>query len=396
MDIKSYNFQDKRALVRVDFNVPLDNKGQVTDDTRIKMSLPTIHKILNDGGSIVLMSHLGRPNDEPNPQFSLSQTIPCLEKLLNKNVIFCNDCIDHKSISVTQNLLPGQVVLLENLRFYKEEKSGDKDFAYQLSKHGDVYVNDAFGTAHRAHASTSVIADFFPNHKMFGLLLQNEIISAEKVLNSNQRPSTAIVGGAKVSSKITIILNLIEKVDHLIIGGGMAYTFIKAQNGSIGKSLVEDDFLSLALEILEKAKEKKVHIHLPVDALCCKEFNNDSPTKTRAINEIPNNEMGLDIGTESIKLFSDIIEKSALILWNGPMGVFEMNNFQIGTLSIANAIVKATKNNAFSLIGGGDSVAAINLFKLADKVSHVSTGGGAMLEYLEGKELPGIKSIKSS
>ena len=396
MDFNSYNFQNKRALVRVDFNVPLNNKGQVTDDTRIKMSLPTINKILNDGGSVVLMSHLGRPKDEPNPQFSLSQIIPLLETLINKEVMFCSDCIDHKSFEVTKKLSPGQVVLLENLRFYSEEKLGNKDFAYKLSKHGDVYVNDAFGTAHRAHASTALIADFFPDDKMFGLLFENEIISIEKVLNSKKHPLTAIVGGAKVSSKITIILKLIEKVDHLIIGGGMAYTFIKAQKGSIGKSLVEDDYLNLAIEILEKAKEKNVKIHLPVDAKCCKEFNNNSPISIRPIFKIPDNEMGLDIGDESINIFSEVIQKSTLILWNGPMGVFEMNNFQNGTLGIANAIVEATKNNAFSLIGGGDSVAAINLFKLADKVSHVSTGGGAILEYLEGNELPGIKSIISS
>ena len=395
MDFKSYNFQNKRALVRVDFNVPLDENGRVTDDTRIKMALPTINWIIKAGGSVVLLSHLGRPNDEPDSSYSLRQIIPCLENLLNKNITFCNDCIDENSQIITENLKPGCIVLLENLRFYKEEKLGDEDFAKTLSKHGDVYVNDAFGTAHRAHASTSIIANFFPNDKMFGFLIQNEIKSVETVLNSSKYPLTAIVGGAKVSSKITIILKLIEKVDHLIIGGGMAYTFIKAQKGSIGKSLVEEDYLDLAIEILDKAKKRNVQIHLPSDALCCKEFDNNSVSTTRSIYEIPNDEMGLDIGEDSIKNFEEVIKKSSLILWNGPMGVFEMSNFQKGTQSVANAIVSATENNAFSLIGGGDSVAAINLFKLADKVSHVSTGGGAMLEYLEGKELPGIKSIRS-
>jgi|TARA_B100001093_G_scaffold518996_1_gene605922 phosphoglycerate kinase len=394
MNFENYNFKNKRALVRVDFNVPLDNNGVVTDDTRIKMAIPTITKIINDGGSVILMSHLGRPDNAPNPKFSLQQILPNLEALLNQKVIFCDDCISEKAISTTSKLKSGDIVLLENLRFYKEEKLGNKDFARKLSKHGDVFINDAFGTAHRAHASTAIIADFFPNDKMFGFLIENEIKSVDKVLNSQNHPLTAIVGGAKVSSKITIILKLLEKVDHLIIGGGMAYTFIKAQNGSIGKSLVEDEFLKLALEILDEAKKQNVQLHLPIDSLCSKEFSNDSETYLRPIFSIPDNEMGLDIGSETIKIFSDVITNSSLILWNGPMGVFEMSNFQKGTISVANAIVKATKNNAFSLVGGGDSVAAINLFKLADKVSHVSTGGGAMLEYLEGKELPGIKSIK--
>ena len=396
MNFENYNFKNKRALVRVDFNVPLDNNGVITDDTRIKMAIPTITKIINDGGSVILMSHLGRPDNEPNPKFSLQQILPNLETLLNQKVIFCDDCISEKAVSTTSKLKSGDIVLLENLGFYKEEKLGNKDFARELSKHGDVFINDAFGTAHRAHASTAIIADFFPNDKMFGFLIENEIKSVDKVLNSQIYPLTAIVGGAKVSSKITIILKLLEKVDHLIIGGGMAYTFIKAQNGSIGKSLVEDEFLKLALEILDEAKKQNVQLHLPIDSLCSKEFSNDSETYLRPIFSIPDNEMGLDIGSETIKIFSDVITNSSLILWNGPMGVFEMSNFQKGTISVANAIVKATKNNAFSLVGGGDSVAAINLFNLADKVSHVSTGGGAMLEYLEGKELPGIKSIKNS
>lgn len=395
MNFKSYNFKNKRALVRVDFNVPIDSNGLVTDSTRIKMVIPTIQKIINDGGSVVLMSHFGRPKDAPSSDFSLKQIIGSLESLLERKIIFCSDCIGDSSFKTTKNLENGSIVLLENLRFYKEEKQGDKDFALKLSNHGDVYVNDAFGSAHRAHASTSVIANYFPNDKTFGFLIENEILSVDKVLNSNSHPLTAIVGGAKVSSKITIISKLLDKVDHLIIGGGMAYTFIKAQNGSIGKSLVEDQYLDLALEILQEAKEKGVQIHLPSDSLCCKEFSNDLPIEIRPINKIPEDEMGLDIGPDSISAFKDVIVNSSLLLWNGPMGVFEMSNFQNGTASIAHSIVKATENNAFSLIGGGDSVAAINLFKLANKVSHVSTGGGAMLEYLEGKQLPGIEAINN-
>jgi len=395
MNFKSYNFKNKRALVRVDFNVPIDSNGMVTDSTRIKMVIPTIQKIINDGGSVVLMSHFGRPKDAPSSDFSLKQIIGSLESLLERKIIFCSDCIGDSSFKTTKNLKNGSIVLLENLRFYKQEKQGDKDFALKLSNHGDVYVNDAFGSAHRAHASTSVIANYFPNDKTFGFLIENEILSVDKVLNSNSHPLTAIVGGAKVSSKITIISKLLDKVDHLIIGGGMAYTFIKAQNGSIGKSLVEDQYLDLALEILQEAKDKGVQIHLPSDSLCCKEFSNDLPIEIRPINKIPEDEMGLDIGPDSISAFKDVIVNSSLILWNGPMGVFEMSNFQNGTASIAHSIVKATENNAFSLIGGGDSVAAINLFKLANKVSHVSTGGGAMLEYLEGKQLPGIEAINN-
>ena len=395
MNFKSYNFKNKRALVRVDFNVPIDSNGLVTDSTRIKMVIPTIQKIINDGGSVVLMSHFGRPKDAPSSDFSLKQIIGSLESLLERKIIFCSDCIGDSSFKTTKNLKNGTIVLLENLRFYKQEKQGDKDFALKLSNHGDVYVNDAFGSAHRAHASTSVIANYFPNDKTFGFLIENEILSVDKVLNSNSHPLTAIVGGAKVSSKITIISKLLDKVDHLIIGGGMAYTFIKAQNGSIGKSLVEDQYLDLALEILQEAKDKGVQIHLPSDSLCCKEFSNDLPIEIRPINKIPEDEMGLDIGPDSISAFKDVIVNSSLILWNGPMGVFEMSNFQNGTASIAHSIVKATENNAFSLIGGGDSVAAINLFKLANKVSHVSTGGGAMLEYLEGKQLPGIEAINN-
>ncbi len=395
MRFKEYNFKNKRALVRVDFNVPIDIQGAVADDTRIKMVIPTINKILNDGGSVVLMSHLGRPKDIPSPEFSLKQIVDSLESLLEKKIIFISDCISNSSFEITKNLKNGSIVLLENLRFYKEEKLGNKDFAYKLANHGDVYVNDAFGTAHRAHASTSIIADYFPKDKMFGILIENEILSVDKVLNSNSHPLTAIVGGAKVSSKITIISKFLDKVDHLIIGGGMAYTFIKAQNGTIGKSLVENQYLDLALEILKEAKNKGVQIHLPSDSLCCKDFSNDLPIQVRPINQIPEDEMGLDIGPDSIKAFNDVIVNSSLIFWNGPMGVFEMSNFQNGSCSIAHSIVKATENNAFSLIGGGDSVAAINLFKLGNKVSHVSTGGGAMLEYLEGKRLPGIEAINN-
>jgi phosphoglycerate kinase len=395
MNITDYNFSNKRALIRVDFNVPLNERGEVSDDTRIRMALPTIQKILNDGGSVVLMSHLGRPKDAPDPKFSLIQIISCLSNHLKKEVHFVEDCIGENAFEITSQLQPGEVVLLENLRFYKEEKQGEKIFSSKLAKHGDVYVNDAFGTAHRAHASTAVIAGYFSENKMFGYLIENEIKSVKKVLESDKSPLTAIVGGAKVSSKITIISQLIKKVDNLIIGGGMAYTFIKAQNGSVGKSLVEDDFLNLASEILAQAKENAVKILLPVDSLCSKEFSNDSEITNRPINEIPDDEMGLDIGPESIELFKKIIHDSALILWNGPMGVFEMSNFQKGTVAIAHGVVKATENDSFSLVGGGDSVAAINLFNLADKVSHVSTGGGAMLEYLEGKELPGISAINN-
>ncbi len=395
MNISDYNFSEKRALIRVDFNVPLNDRGEVSDDTRIRMALPTINKVLNDGGSVILMSHMGRPKDAPDPKFSLNQIISCLSDHLNNEIIFQNDCIGDKAFEITSNLTSGKVVLLENLRFYSQEKKGDREFASKLAKHGDVYINDAFGTAHRAHASTAIIADFFKENKMFGYLIENEIKSVKKVLESNKTPLTAIVGGAKVSSKITIISQLIKKVNHLIIGGGMAYTFVKAQNGNVGKSLVEDDYLDLANEILKKAEENNVKIHLPVDSLCSKEFNNDAEINNRKINEIPNDEMGLDIGPDSINLFEKVVNNSALILWNGPMGVFEMSNFQKGTISIAHAVVDATEKGSFSLVGGGDSVAAVNLFQLADKVSHVSTGGGAMLEYLEGKDLPGINAINN-
>lgn len=394
MNFNNYNFKNKKALIRVDFNVPLDKStGEVADDTRIRLALPTINKILKDGGSVVLMSHMGRPKDKPENEFSLKQILPCLSALLNKEIKFADDCISEESYNLSKNLSSGKVLLLENLRFYKEEKEGDENFASKLAKHGDVYINDAFGTAHRAHASTATVSKFFPENKMFGLLIENEINSVNQVLNSNDKPLTAIVGGAKVSSKITIISRLLDKVDHLIIGGGMAYTFIKALGGSIGNSLVEDDFISTAKEIIDKAKHNGVQLHLPIDTVIASKFSNDCPTELCDISQIKDGYMGLDIGPKSIALFKDVVLSSSLILWNGPMGVFEMSNFQKGTVDVAYAVVEATENGSFSLVGGGDSVAAVNQFNLANKVSHVSTGGGAMLEYLEGKELPGIKSI---
>lgn len=393
--ISNYDFKGKRALIRVDFNVPLNSENfQITDDTRIRAALPTIQLILKNGGSVVLMSHLGRPKLGPENKFSLKHIVPHLSNLLGLPVLFSTSCIGEEAEALTSNLKPGQVVLLENLRFFQHETAGDKTFAEQLSRHGDVYVNDAFGTAHRAHASTAIIAQFFPNDKMFGLLLENEIKNVDLVLNSDKKPVTAIVGGAKVSSKITIIERLIEKVDYLIIGGGMAYTFAKAQGGKIGSSLVEDDYLDIALSILDKAKKHNTVICLPSDTKIADTFSNDANTQVVDINNIPNGWMGLDIGEKSAQSFCEVIEKSATLLWNGPMGVFEMDNFQQGTISVANAIVEATKKGAFSLIGGGDSVAAINKYDLADQVSYVSTGGGAMLEYLEGIELPGIAAIR--
>jgi phosphoglycerate kinase len=394
--ISDYNFEGKRALIRVDFNVPLRGDDfQITDDTRIRAALPTIQHILKKGGSVVLMSHLGRPKLGPEDKYSLKHIVPHLSELLGLTVQFATSCIGDKAEAMTSSLQPGQVVLLENLRFFQHETAGDKTFAKNLANHGDVYVNDAFGTAHRAHASTAVIAQFFPNDKMFGLLLENEIKNVDLVLNSDKKPVTAIVGGAKVSSKITIIERLIEKVDYLIIGGGMAYTFVKAQGGKIGSSLVEDDYLEVALSILDKAKANNTVICLPTDTKVADNFSNDANIKVFPISEIADGWMGLDIGEKTAEEFCEIIKKSATILWNGPMGVFEMENFQQGTISVANAIVEATRKGAFSLIGGGDSVAAINKYNLADKVSYVSTGGGAMLEYLEGIELPGIAAIRN-
>lgn len=392
--ISSYDFKGKRALIRVDFNVPLNKETlAVTDDTRIRAAIPTIKKVLEGGGSVVLMSHLGRPKNIPEDKFSLKNCISTIEKHLGFPIQFATDCIGERAFEKSAALKPGEVLLLENLRFHQREEKGDRGYAELLSKHGDCYINDAFGTAHRAHASTTIVAEFFPNDKMFGYLIEKEIHSVDKVLNSHEKPLTAIVGGAKVSSKITIITKLLDKVDNLIIGGGMAYTFIKAQGGKVGKSLVEEDHLQTALDIMRIAKEKGVNILLPVDTIYADEFSDSANMKEGKIGEIPDGWMGLDIAKESIEIFRKPILDSKLILWNGPMGVFEMKNFQKGTLEIAKAVAEATKKGAFTLVGGGDSVAAVNQFGLADEVSHVSTGGGAMLEYLEGIELPGIAAI---
>lgn len=393
--IHSYNFAGKRALVRVDFNVPLDKETfEVTDDTRIRAAVPTIKHILDQGGSVVLMSHLGRPSGGYENRFSLEHIVNHVSEVLGVPVKFAGDCIGEKAFEMSANLKAGEVMMLENVRFYKQETAGTESFAEQLAKHGDVFVNDAFGTAHRAHASTTIVAKFFPNDKLFGYLIESEIESVDKVLNSKEKPVTAIVGGAKVSSKIVIIERLLDRVDNLIVGGGMAYTFVKAMGGKVGNSLVEDDFVSVAQTIMEKAKAKGVHLLIPTDTIIADAFSNDAYTQEVAIGEIPAGWMGLDVGKETITACEKIIHDSKVILWNGPMGVFEMESFQKGTVAIANAIVEATSRGAFSLIGGGDSVAAINKFKLADKVSYVSTGGGAMLEYLEGVELPGIKAVK--
>lgn len=393
-DIHSYDFKGKRALIRVDFNVPLDKDTlEITDDTRIRAALPTINHILNAGGSVVLMSHLGRPKEGFEDKFSLKHIVKHTSELLFREVKFATDCIGEEAENLSTNLKAGEVLLLENLRFYKQETAGSESFAESLSKLGDVYVNDAFGTAHRAHASTTVVAKFFPHDKMFGFLLEGEIKAVDKVLNSTDKPLTAIVGGAKVSSKITIIQQLLDKVDNLIVGGGMAYTFVKAQGGNVGNSLVEDDYLEMAKDIIAKAKVNGVNLYIPTDTIIADKFDNDANRREVQIGQIPDGWMGLDTGSETSKACREIILNSKLILWNGPMGVFEMDNFQQGTKDVAMAIVDATANGAFSLIGGGDSVAAINKFNLADKVSYVSTGGGAMLEYLEGIELPGIKAI---
>lgn len=394
-DFSSYNFSGKKALIRVDFNVPLNEKFEITDDTRIRAAIPTIEKILKDGGSVILMSHLGRPKDGPTNKYSLKHLVSHLSKLLNgTKVDFADDCIGQQAIEKAKALKPGEVLLLENLRFYKEEEKGDKAFAKKLAALGDVYVNDAFGTAHRAHASTAVIAEFFPaGQKVFGLLMENEVKSADKVLKNAEKPFTAIMGGAKVSDKILLIENLLERANHIIIGGGMAYTFFKAQGGKVGNSLVEEDRVQTAKELLEKAKAKNVQIHLPADSIIADKFDAKANTKEAENNAIPDGWMGLDIGKKAIKEFKDVILQSKTILWNGPMGVFEMEKFQAGTKAVAEAIAEATQKGAYSLIGGGDSVSAINQFGFADKVSYVSTGGGAMLEFFEGKELPGIAAI---
>jgi phosphoglycerate kinase len=397
-----FNFAGHKALIRVDFNVPLDKQTlAITDDNRMRAAVPTIKKILSDGGSVILMSHLGRPKNGPEEKSSLKHIVNHLHKLLNDatnkpvNVLFANDCIGEQAISTAHMLRPGEVLLLENLRFYKEEENGDEKFAEKLSKLGDIYVNDAFGTAHRAHASTAVIAKFFPSDKrMFGLLMEGEVASAEKVMHSAQKPFTAIIGGAKVSDKILIIENLLERATDIIIGGGMAYTFFKAQGGKIGNSLCEDDRLETAAALLRKAEDKGVSIHLPSDSIIADKFDAAANASNAPSNHIPDGWMGLDIGQNAVEQFANIIRKSKTILWNGPMGVFEMQKFQHGTKAVAAAIAEATKNGAFSLVGGGDSVAAVNDFGFADKVSYISTGGGAMLEYFEGKELPGIAAVK--
>ncbi|MFO0494320.1 MAG: phosphoglycerate kinase [Flavobacteriia bacterium] len=394
-DIHTYNFSGKRTLIRVDFNVPLDKETMaVTDDTRIRAAAPTILHILKNGGSVVLMSHLGRPKEGPEEKYSLKHIVAHTSKILGVDVKFASDCIGEDAYVMSSALKPGEVLMLENVRFYKQETAGTESFAEALAKHGDVYVNDAFGTAHRAHASTTVVANYFPNDKMFGYLIEGEIKAVDKVLNSTEKPLTAIVGGAKVSSKITIIERLLDKVDNLIVGGGMAYTFVKAMGGQVGNSLVEDDFLDTARKIIADARTKGVNLYIPTDTIIADKFDNNANRREVKIGEIPAGWMGLDTGAETSKACREIIANSKLILWNGPMGVFEMENFQQGTVDVANAIVEATTKGAFSLIGGGDSVAAINKFNLADKVSYVSTGGGAMLEYLEGIELPGIKAIK--
>lgn len=391
-----HNFKNQKALIRVDFNVPLKD-GTVTDDTRMRAALPTIRKVIADGGSVILMSHLGRPKGQVAEKYSLKQIVPHLKELLpGVAVEFASDCIGAEAVQKAQSLKPGAVLLLENLRFHAEEEKGDKFFAEQLSRLGDIYVNDAFGTAHRAHASTAVIAeDFAPDKKMFGLLMNAEVTNAEKVIHGAAKPFTAILGGAKVSDKIEIIENLLNKADNIIIGGGMSYTFLKSQGKNVGKSLCEDDKLDLARELLARAKEKGVTFLLPPDSVAADNFSNDANRKTVSNDDIPDGWMGLDIGPDAIKLYKETILKSKTILWNGPMGVFEMPNFQEGTKAVAEEIAQATKNGAYSLIGGGDSVAAINQFHLAGKVSYVSTGGGALLEFFEGKILPGIAAIKN-
>ena len=390
-----FDFKDKKVLVRVDFNVPQSADLKVTDNTRIMAVKPTIDKILNDGGSVILMTHLGRPKGKVAEEFSLKNIVPEIEEVLGRTLKFCPDCLGEDATNMAGNLKPGEILLLENLRFYEEEEKGDLKFAEKLSKYADAYVNDAFGTAHREHASTSVIAQFFPKTKFFGLLMAKELEAIDKVLKSGEKPVLAILGGSKVSSKITIIENILPAIDHLIIGGGMAFTFVKALGGRIGNSLVEEDKLQLALEILEKAKEQNVKVHLPVDSIIADEFNNEAESKEVDIFEIPEGWMGLDAGSKTRDLNHDVILNCRTILWNGPVGVFEMPNFAAGTIALGESIAEATELGAFSLVGGGDSVAFVKKFGYDEKVSYVSTGGGAMLESLEGLELPGIKAINN-
>jgi len=392
----AYDFRNQKALIRVDFNVPLNDKYEITDDTRMRAAIPTIKKILNDGGSVILMSHLGRPKDGPTEKYSLKHLVPHLSELLGgTRVLFADDCIGEQAWLTTGMLRPGEVLLLENLRFYKEEEKGDEAFAGKLARLGDVWVNDAFGTAHRAHASTAVIAKFFqPEKRLFGYVMEGEVSSAEKVLHAAEKPFVAIIGGAKVSDKILIIENLLERATDIIIGGGMAYTFMKARGGKIGNSLCEEDRLETALEILKLAKDKNVSIHLPEDSVIADKFDANANTKICPSDAIPDGWMGQDIGPKAEGIFAEVIRKSRTILWNGPMGVFEMEKFQKGTKAVAVAIAEATQNGSFSLVGGGDSVSAVNQFGFTDKVSYVSTGGGAMLEYFEGKVLPGIAAVQ--
>ncbi len=391
--INDFNFSGKKALIRVDFNVPQNAEFQVTDNTRIVAAKPTIDKIINDGGAVILMTHLGRPKGKVNADFSLSKIVEEVSKVLGREVKFVENCVGELAEKAAFELKAGEILLLENLRFHAEEEAGDVEFAKKLSNLADIYVNDAFGTAHRKHASTAVIADFFPEKKCFGLLMAKELEAIDKVLHSGEKPVTAILGGSKVSTKITIIENILPAVDNLIIGGGMAFTFIKAQGGSIGNSLVEDDKLDLALEILEKAKKENVKVYIPVDVVVSKEFNNDAERMEVPANEIPDGWMGLDIGKKTQEINHEVIMNSKTILWNGPLGVFEMSNFAVGTQALGDSIADATKQGAFSLVGGGDSVAFVKQFGYADKVSYVSTGGGAMLESLEGLELPGVAAI---
>jgi len=391
--VDSYNFSGKKALIRVDYNVPLNEELEITDDTRIRATIPTIQKVLADGGRVILMSHLGRPKNGPEDKFSLKHLLPALQAHLGVPISFSNDCVGETAIAAANDLKDGEVLLLENLRFHPEETKGDEIFAGQLASLGDVYVNDAFGTAHRAHASTAIIAQHFPNDKVFGYVMANEIKNIEKVLHESEAPFVAIIGGAKVSSKISIIHNLLDRIDKLIIGGGMAYTFIKAMGGEVGNSLVEDDCLDMARDIILSTQEKDVELYLPVDTLIANEFSNDVVFKTCPVDEIPANWMGLDIGPNTVITYISAIEQCKTILWNGPMGVFEMSNFANGTHAIATAVASATERGAYSLVGGGDSVAAVNQLGFTSKVSYVSTGGGALLEYMEGKTLPGISAI---
>ena len=390
--LNDFNFKNKKALIRVDFNVPLDENFRVTDATRIKSAKPTIIKVLEDGGSCILMSHLGRPKGVQD-EFSLRHIENAIEDIIGVELIIANDCVGDNVEKLVENLKPGEILLLENLRFHEEEKSGDKAFAEKLSKLGDIYINDAFGTAHRAHASTTIVAQFFEDKKCFGNLLAQEIESINKVLQTGEKPVLAVLGGAKVSSKITIIENILDKVDHLIIGGGMTYTFIKAQGGKVGDSICEDDKMQLALDILKQAEAKNVKIHLPVDVLAANAFSNDAETQVVDVTEIPDGWQGLDAGPKTMENFHEVVLQCKTILWNGPLGVFEMENFAKGTIALGNSIAEATKKGAFSLVGGGDSVAAVKQFGFDKKVSYVSTGGGAMLESLEGKTLPGIAAI---